>query len=234
MKYKLMNTKTLRFLAAFIVIVALNFKNANAQTQTVGSGFAYTYSVTDHGTGFTYQWQVYNAANTAPAAGTAYAFDATYSATTFNPRITWNTPGTYTLRATESNNSCPGSTSIITVVVTNQPTIAISTSDLSTCSTTAQVSLNVTYTNTASIRFPISVTYTLGGVAQTPISIANSTATFDLPTNFGQNSGATDLTKTIIITSVADNVTAPVGLGTDVTYVRTIYATPSTTPITYQ
>ena len=228
-----MKNKGFLLLAAFIVMVAMSLKNANAQ-QTIGSGFLYSYNVTNHGAGFTYQWAVYDATNTFPAAGTAYTFDATNTATTFDPKITWNTAGTYILRATETNHGCVGSTVLLTVTVTAQPTIAITTADEQLCSTVAQVSLAVSYTNATSIRFPISVTYSLNGSGQTPITIANSGATFDLPANFGQNLTASDVVKTIVITSVSDNVSAPVGLGADVTYVRTNYATPTTTPIVYQ
>ena len=177
----------------------------------------------------------------AATSGTHYTISA--GATNALQNIIWKQTGYYLVTMTESNPvaylSCAGTTQTMLVNVVAASTIKFTTLTYSFCPLVGAISLDLTLSGSL-IDYPISVVVQVQGEGSTrTISVADpgvGTPILVIPAApaIGDNTGSTDITKTVQIISATDNhsgaVTVITAGGAD-TYTRTIYAIPQLNPI---
>lgn len=223
--------KNLLLLAACIVLVAGTFGSLSAQTFTTGHDYDFSVTPSSATGTFSYSWEIYNAANTAPAGAVATVTDGTTESPTFN----FTTAGTYTIRVTETRNGCQDltpSTLAITVISTI-PVISIAQADNAGCDGSSDIALS--FTDIAAVHYPVTIQYTLDGVAQTPY-VLNSGTTMTL-TFANTTSPAVDDDQEIIITGATDDAGLTLDVDADLAdrnYTRTVYYTPATSAISHE
>jgi hypothetical protein len=228
-------------LAAFIVLVAMNFQNVvGQQTQTTIVGATHNYSVVQSAaTGAsTYTWS----ASVVSGSGITYTFGTTNTnSVTFD-----NTTGSpYRISIAErSSNGCddPVAQYIDVTVNANNTGIEFASDGVAPFyarGACAAASGNLTLALTLSGNIPhpcaIVVNYTVAGVSNTRTinSTSATTATIDLGTeeNILVNATTSDITRNVIITSASIGGAA-MTLGTQNTYAFTAWLTPATSTIT--
>jgi hypothetical protein len=190
-----------------------------------------------------YVWTIYTADASyvvgAPAvSGTDYNITAGGNNALQN--IQWLVAGYYVVQLQENNpaafGSCAGALQSINISVGPTGTVQfLAATGTNQCPAAGAYSTALSYTGTISYPITVDVQYTINGVTSTAtISVADASATLDIPAGVGFLANATaadDLARTITILSAQDSYSGNLTVGAADAHVLSVWSIPATTPI---